>query len=518
MSSRAVAATLAVAVVAAGCTSDSDADSAPTPAEEPTPTEEPVSPEPSPEPVDPLAAFSAQELEWEPCHDEFACATLEVPLDYAEPEGPTIDIAVLRDETAGDDRIGSLIVNPGGPGASGVEYVRSQQVASSEVQEEYDIVGFDPRGVGESEPVDCLSDAELDEFVAAAGNPDAGGSVNELEEQYDELAAGCEARSGELLPHIGTENVARDLHVLRAALGDEALHYLGRSYGTYIGALYADLFPDAVGRVVLDGAVDPSLTGMEFALGQARGVGRALSAYLEWCVGQPQCLLGDSEIVARETLGSLLEVIGDEPLPTDDAERPLTRSLATLGIVLPLYFPPEEGYEPLTAALSEALAGDGSALLFYADVYLDRNDDGTYNGNQNEAMYAVRCADQADGPSPGEVRESLDEFEEASPILGSFLAWDELACDEWPVEAAPEPEPVSAVGADPILVVGTTGDLATPYEWAESLADQLSSGVLVTYEGFGHLAYLAAGSECIDEAVDAYLLDGTVPDEGLVCE
>ncbi len=513
---RAAAAVVAAVAVTAGCTSESDGDSAPTPSPEQTPAS---SPEPTPqETQDPLAAYYSQSLAWEPCHDEFECTTLEVPLDYAEPEGRTIDIAVLRAGTAGDDRIGSLIVNPGGPGASGVEYVRTQQVASSDVQDRYDIVGFDPRGVGESAPVDCLSDTELDEFVAVVGNPETGGGINALVDQYDELAEGCATRSGDLLAHVGTDNVARDMDVLRAALGDEELYYLGRSYGTYIGARYADMFPDAVGRVVLDGAVDPSLSGNEFALGQARGIERALSAYLEWCTEQAECPLGDSESVARETLAELLEVIDSEPLPTDDDDRPLTRSLATFGIVLPLYFPPEQGYGPLTAALSEALAGRGSGLLSLADTYLARNNDGTYSGNQNEATYAVRCADQPDGADPDGVREVLDEFEEASPIFGPFLAWDELACDEWPVEPASKPGPVGAIGADPILVVGTTGDLATPYEWAESLAGQLSSGVLVTYEGFGHLAYLVAGNECVDEAVDGYLLDGTVPDDGLVCE
>jgi pimeloyl-ACP methyl ester carboxylesterase len=504
------AAVLAGALLLSACTSDE-------PAAEPTPGAT-ATPEPEPtEATDPLAPFYTQQLAWEPCGD-FECATLTVPLDYDDPEAGTIDLAVLRSPATGDDRIGSLLVNPGGPGASGIEYARSVDVVSEDVHERYDIVGFDPRGVGASTPIDCLTDAELDELVAIDGAPSDDTALAELRGQYQELAAGCAADAGELLPHIGTTNVARDMDVLRAVLGDESLYYLGKSYGTYIGALYADQFPDRVGRLILDGAVDPSLTGREFALGQAGGIETALTAYLTWCIDSGDCPLGATESEARDTLAQLLDVIEAEPIPTPDDDRPLTKGLAMLGIILPLYVPPEQGYQILTDALRDAMSSDGDYLMDLADIYLDRNPDGTYNGNQNEVLYAVHCVDRPDVTNPEEIEASMGEFTAVSPIFGPFLAWGGLACGEWLVEASAEPAPVTAAGAAPILVVGTTGDLATPYEWAVGLADQLESGFLLTHEGFGHLAYRTAGSSCVDSVVDTYLLEGELPDEEPVCE
>lgn len=508
----------AVALVAAACTPADDPEAEPEPetAAEATPPE--ATPEATETVTGPLADFYAQELSWQPCDDDqFECTTVEVPLDYDEPDGATIELALLRAPASDADRIGSLLVNPGGPGASGIEYAQSPDVVSDDVRRRYDVVGFDPRGVGASTAVDCVDDDELDRFVALDGAPADEAEVERLGEAYRSFAEGCEERSGELLPHVGTVNVARDLDILRAVLGDQSLHYLGKSYGTYIGAHYAELFPERIGRVVLDGAVDPSLTGREFALGQARGVDTALSAYLSWCADQSECPLGQTEEVAQATLTALLDVIGDDPLPTDDPDRPLTQPLAALGVIMPLYVPPEQGYDVLTAGLAEAQAGNGSVLLFLADIYLDRDEDGTYRSNQLEVFNAVHCVDRPDMTDPAEIEASLEEFEEASPVFGPFLAWGGMICDEWPVEPTVTPAPVSAPGAEPILVVGTTGDLATPYEWAEALAAQLESAALVTYEGFGHLAYRSAGSDCVDSAVDDYLVDGELPEDGLTC-
>jgi pimeloyl-ACP methyl ester carboxylesterase len=506
---------LAMAVLMAACT-PADTDVEPEPEASPTPTS------PAPEPAEvvtgPLADFYGQQLSWEPCDGdgEFECATVMVPLDYDDPEGVTIDLALLRTPVTSDDRIGSLLINPGGPGASGVSHAREPDAVSDDLRRRYDVVGFDPRGVGASAPIDCVDDDELDEFVAVDGAPSDEAELEQLREVYRSFVDGCEARSGQLLPHVGTVNVARDMDIIRATLGDPELYYLGRSYGSYLGAHYAEQFPERVGRLVLDGAVDPSLSGREFALGQARGIDTALTAYLAWCADQTDCPLGQTEHVARATLAALLDVIGDDPLPTDDPARPLTQPLAALGVILPLYVPPEQGYEVLTAALSEAQAGNGSVLLYLADIYLDRDEDGTYRSNQLEVFNAVHCLDRPDLTDPEEIEGVLAEFEEASPVFGRYLAWGGMICDEWPVESATEPAPVSAAGSAPILVVGTTGDLATPYEWAESVARQLESGVLLTYEGFGHLAYLR-GSGCVDSTVDAYLLDGELPEEDAVC-
>jgi pimeloyl-ACP methyl ester carboxylesterase len=504
---------LALVLLVAACTPDPGADPEPEQTPETTATAEPA----EEEAVDgPLGQFYSQQLTWEPC-DEFECATLDVPLDYDDPEGGTIELAVLRVAASDDDPIGSLLVNPGGPGSSGINYARSGQVVTDDVHRRYDIVGFDPRGVGESAPIDCVDDEELDRLVALDGAPSDGAELETLREAYRTFIEGCGQRSGELLPHVATTNVVMDMDILRAALGDSSLHYLGKSYGTFIGTHYAAMFPERVGRVVLDGAIDPALDGQDFALGQAIGIEQALAAYVSWCVEQAECPLGPNDRVARDTLAALLEVIADDPLPTDDPSRPLTQPLAMLGVLLPLYLPPEQGYEVLTAALTEAQAGNGSVLLYLADIYLERNEDGSYASNQVEAFNAVHCVDRPSETDPAAIEQSLAEFEELSPTFGPFLAWGGLVCEQWPVEPVITPAPVSAAGADPILVVGMTGDLATPYEWAESLAAQLDSGVLLTYDGFGHLTYLSAGSECVDSAVDAYLLDGELPDESEIC-
>ncbi len=468
--------------------------------------------------VDPeLADFYTQKLDWSGCGGDFQCATMEVPLDYDDPGGDVVEIAVLRSPATGDERRGSLVVNPGGPGGSGVDYARAaRSVATEAVLESYDIVGFDPRGVGASTPIDCLDDADLDAFVAADASPDSDEEIAELQEQAERFASGCESRSGELLPHVGTPDVARDMDVLRAVIGDEQLTYLGKSYGTYIGAVYADLFPDRVGRMVLDGAIDPALSGTDMALGQADGFERALGAFIGWCLDK-DCSVGDTEAEIRQSVSGLLRQADAEPLPTGDDGRPLTESLATYGIILPLYLTAAEGYPTLELALSSALDdGDGTMLLTLADLYLDRGSDGAYNGNQNEAIAAVNCLDRPESATVEEAEASVPQFEEASPIFGPFLAWGALACSAWPVESESQPAPVTAPGAAPILVVGTTGDPATPYAWAESLAGQLGSGSLLTYEGSVHTAY-RAGSDCVDEAVDDYLLAGTVPADGTRC-
>ncbi len=507
MSRGAVPALLAALILAAACSADRSAverETTSTPAPQAT------------EGIDPaLAPFYSQQIVWETCHEEFQCTTVEVPLDYDAPDGEVIELAVLRLPATGGDRIGSLLVNPGGPGVSGTEYARSGPVNEG-VAERFDIVGFDPRGVGDSAPIDCLDDAALDDFLETDGSPDNAAEITQLQEQVAAFVAGCTDRSAEMLPHVGTADVARDLDVLRSVLGDPLLNYRGASYGSEIGAAYAELFPDRVGRLVLDGPVDPTLTGEQFLLGQARGVERALTAYLQSCAAEEDCPLGESGAEARSTLTDLLAVIDAAPLPTEDDDRPLTQSLAVLGIVVPLYLNPDEGYLLLDLAFERALAGDGTALLFLADEYLKRNSDGTFRGNLHEVFSAVNCIDRPFAMAIEEIVAGVTAFEDASPILGPSLAWGGLVCADWPVPPA-EPAPVTATGANPILVVGTTGDMATPYEWAQALAAQLESAVLLTYEGGSHTAY-RRGSDCIDAAVDDYLIDGTVPEDGLRCQ
>lgn len=465
----------------------------------------------------PLDAYYDQPLSWGDCGKGAQCATFEVPLDYDDPDGDRIEIAVLRVPAADPTtRIGSLVVNPGGPGASGIDYAAAADVVVSDrVHEVYDVVGFDPRGVGRSTPMECVSDAELDASLGEAdGTPETPAEVAALVQGAAEFAEGCQTQSGDLLPHVGTADVARDLDVLRHLLGDATLTYLGKSYGTSIGVEYARQFPDSVGRLVLDGAIDPALDDRDVLLGQAAGFELALSRFIEACLADG-CSLGTSADDVRSLISGVLERSDDDPLPT--AARPLTQSLAIYGIIGPLYWPPEQGYDLLQSALAQADAGDGTALLQLADVYLQRGPDGTYASNQWDIFTPVSCLDRPGDWSPADVEQSLPEFTAASPVLGESLAWGLLACTNWPIPSDGLPAPVAAAGADPVLVVGTTGDPATPYEWSVALTEQLDSGVLLTYEGSPHTAY-RKGSACVDGIVNAYLIEGKVPANGTRCD
>ncbi|WP_337062431.1 alpha/beta hydrolase [Kineococcus sp. G2] len=501
--------TAATALLLGGCSLVAGGE----PDAEPVGTASPVVSEAAADPA--LAAFYDQDLEWADCGGGFECTRLTVPVDYADPTGATASLAVVRSRTSatGEDRLGSLVLNPGGPGASGVEYARAaRNVLTEEVREHFDVVGFDPRGVGGSDPLRCLPDEEVDEFLAADPTPDDAAEVRRLQRLTAELGEGCVA-SGELAAHVDTRTAAKDLDVLRAALGDDRLSYLGKSYGTYLGALYAEQFPQRVGRFVLDGAIDPSLSSEEVNAGQAAGFEVALRSYVRDCLEREECPLSGDVEAALGQVRALLSSLDAEPLPTSSG-RELTQGLAYYALAYPLYAP--SLWPRLTEALTAAFGGDGTALLALADAYASRSADGRYANNSSTVIHAVNCLDRADEQTPEEVRASVPEFEAASPTFGAFLAWGGLACAEWPVPAVGPAEPVDAAGAAPILVVGTTRDPATPYAWAQGLAEQLDSGRLLTYDGDGHTAY-RTGSACVDEAVDAYLLAGELPEEGARC-
>jgi pimeloyl-ACP methyl ester carboxylesterase len=467
-----------------------------------------------------FAAFYDQVPQWAPCGDGLECATLRVPVDWSAPEGPTLGLAVAR-RPAGEpgERLGALVVEPGGPGVSGVGWLRASAdgVTTPEVARRYDVVAFDPRGVGASSPVDCLTDAELDAELAGtgtgAGAPGDRPAAPERRRAAEEFAAGCLARTGDLLAHVGTRSAARDLDVLRAALGQERLDYLGKSYGTLLGATYAELFPQRVGRVVLDGALDPAAGYAEVVAEQAVGLEGALAAYAAGCAQRRGCPLADDPAAAVGQVRDLLRGLEAEPLPTDSG-RPLTASLAVMGVVAPLY--DDAAWPALDQALAAALEGDGSPLLRIADAYAGRREDGSYATNTLEAFIAVTCLDRPVDASPAAVEAAAAEAERASPTFGRHLAGGEVQCGAWPVPAVGLPLPLTADGAAPILVVGTTGDPATPYSWAQELAAQLTSGRLLTWQGEGHTAY-RRGSACVDGAVDGYLLDGVLPGEGATC-
>ena len=500
----------AAVVASLGDGEDPPSGSDPTTSATPTP-----SPDADESPSPDLARFYSQDVEWAPCEGEFECASLEVPLDYDDADGRTIDLAVLKAPAADpEQRVGPLVVNPGGPGAPGTDYAaQSALVFGDPLLDSFDIIGFDPRGTGDSAPVDCLGDRALDQYVASDPEPDTAPERRQFVRLSRAMLSGCADRSGPLAAHVSTIEAARDMDVLRAALGESTLSYLGASYGTELGATYAELFPDRVGRFVLDGAVDLSLDYRDLALGQAAGFETALRAYVENCVETVEsCILGDSVEEGLTRISDFLDRVDAEPLPTA-TDRQLRVGNAFYGIVLPLYV--RDYWFLLSSALGDAFDGDGSALLQLSDLYNSRDANG-YTDNSREAFVAISCLDDPSSIPPSQVPAATPAFEKASPTFGDVFAWGLVGCRGTEVESTEEPLEVDGSGAAPIVVIGTTRDPATPYEWAESLADQLDSGVLVSRDGDGHTGY-NKGNECVDDAVHAYLLDGTVPDDGLSC-
>jgi pimeloyl-ACP methyl ester carboxylesterase len=468
-------------------------------------------------PVGPIPAglekFYQQKPDWERCGSNQQCATIEVPLDYDKPTGETIELRarkVLARDRGG--RIGSLFINPGGPGASGQEFAsQTPMLFGSSVLRKFDVIGWDPRGVGESTPVKCLDTAQLDAMIAADGSPDNAAEIAALDEQSKTLAAGCQQRSGRLLPHVSTLDAARDIDVLRGIVGDSQLYYLGMSYGTYLGATYAELFPKNVGRLVLDGAVDPAISSQQLAIAQAKGFDKALDAFAEDCA-QRSCKLGSSKVEVLAKVDQLIKISDENPLP-GDGNREVTQALVILGLVYPLYL--KEFWPRLEDAVADGLAGNGARLLALADEYTDRKPSG-YGDNSNEAQIAVNCLDRPDFSSIAQIKAEAPEFKAASPRFGEFLAWSSAACVNWPVKAVNKPHVIKAAGAKPIMVLGTTRDPATPYEWSVGLARGLESGVLVTRDGDGHTAYLS-GNDCVKNVVESYLVQGNTPAADIKC-
>jgi pimeloyl-ACP methyl ester carboxylesterase len=481
-----------------------------------------VVPPPSPQPgstVAPtpdLGRFYAQRPAWTACRDGFECTRIAVPLDYAAPGGTAISLSLIR-LPAGDPgrRIGALLINPGGPGVSGVDFARSAAGEfSASIRAHYDIVGFDPRGVGASTPVRCISDSQQDALIAYDGSPDTPAEEQGLIAISKQFADGCQAHSASLLTHVGTPDAARDMDIIRAVMGDAKLHYYGASYGTYLGAMYANEFPTKVGRMVLDGALDPALTAVELARGQLTGFVNALNAFLADCVKQSSCPVGSTVAEGQARIAALVNGADAHPLHSSSG-RLVTQSLVVLGVLFPLY-DRQGGWPVLRDALAQAQKGNGDLLLSVADQYSDRDAHGHYTTNENEATYAVNCLDRPDRSTIADYEALAADFEKTSPLFGAYFAWGDAPCSVWPVRSTAVPGPLHAAGAPPIVVVGTTRDPATPYQWAVNMASELSSGVLLTRVGDGHTAY-GRGSACIDTAIQDYLVAGAVPAKGTVC-
>lgn len=499
-----VAAAVAATVVISGCTAA------------PPATERPVGAEVGSIEDEGLQRYYAQELSWSEC-DGFECTTLEVPLSYQDAGGESIELQVLRAPAQGE-KVGSLVVNPGGPGGSGVSYAQHASTGFGQrLIDSYDIVGFDPRGVASSTPVRCVDDEFMDRMAGSDPTPDDAAAEAELEQRARDFMQACADNAGPLLGHISTVDAARDIDILRAALGEPELDYLGASYGTFLGTTYATLFPDKVGRLVLDGAVSPTLTGLEMGLGQAEGFERATRAYAENCVASGNCPLGADVESALARIPQFLDEVSADPLPVrEDVLTELTEGWAFWGIIVVMY--DEEAWPLLDMAFRMAIgSNDGSMLMAFASLYHNRNQrTGVYESNQSQVIYAVNCLDRRDPGTEGMSEdEILQAYLDVSPTWGQRMAGESM-CADWPVEAQERITDYSAAGAPPIMVIGTTRDPATPYEWSVALADLLDSGFLVTYEGDGHTAY-TRGSACIDAAVEDFLIEGTVPADGLTC-
>lgn len=458
-----------------------------------------------------LAAFYEQDLSWSGCGAGH-CAWVTVPVDYADPSGETARIRVKLRQGDGASR--SMFVNPGGPGGSAIDFADTLfNRFSSDILGAYDIVGVDPRGVGLSTPLTCLSDKQFDAASAGDPDPDDEAEVRELREGTEALGKACRKNSGDLAAHVSTVEVARDMDIVRALLGRKKLDWFGASYGTELGAVYAQLFPTKVGRMVLDGAVDPSLDAVEASFAQVTGFQRALEAYVANCVKSADCPLGDDATAGVQRVADLLDQLDAKPLP-GDGKRQLTEGLAFYGIAVTLY--DQQTWSYLTTGLKKAFDGDGSLLLTLSDAYFGRTSDGTYETNLGQVITAVTCLDSPTDLTEADIRAQLPRFVEASPVFGRALAWGALGCADWPLKATNPLPIIDGLGAPPILVVGTTRDPATPYESAQALASQLESAVLLTRDGDGHTAYLS-GNTCIEKTVDAYLLKGTMPTEGKTC-
>jgi pimeloyl-ACP methyl ester carboxylesterase len=468
-----------------------------------------------------LAGYYAQRLDWQPCDDGFECARLVVPFDYARPDGRRFSLPVIKLPASDPSRrIGALVINPGGPGGSGVQYAlgaRSELPAA--VLARFDIVGFDPRGVGGSEPaLHCMTGPELDKYLSTDDEPSDAAQLATVIAENKLYAARCDQNSAALLPYVGTQNAARDMDVLRAALGDSKLTYLGKSYGTYLGAWYAQLFPGRVRALVLDGAVDPDTPSLQDDITQADGFEVAFRSFAAWCVTSAGCPFGG------RSAGSVdLAVVKTQALITQADSRPLANQLAdgqvadgamlVNGIAAALY---SKSYWPdLKTALANAFNGDGTVLVELANLLMERNPNGTYS-NLADADTSISCLDRPWPRSLAAWQSAASTASRDAPLFGAPIVWGSLSCAYWPVPSYPLPR-IRAAGARPILVVGTRRDPATPYRQAQALAADLASGVLLGWNGDGHTAY-GEGSACVDTIVNDYLIDLSVPRSGTVCQ
>ena len=510
-----IAAASGLLVAVSGCTSSSDDAAAESSAAAPSTPAEPV----------------AAEIAWRDCDAEitgllagapgserdlaFECGSTEVPISYDEPQGETLPLFLLRARLAGQtDRIGSLVINPGGPGGSGADAAIGQALTLPEdVMRRFDVVGFDPRGVGLSTPVECIPADLKDRVIASEPRPTTPEQVDEAFALQQEVADGCAEEYPDSLGTFNTVDTARDMDLLRQSLGDEQLTYLGYSYGTTLGSTYAELFPDRVRALVLDAAVDPDDDPRAEAEQQATSLEAGFDAFAANCVGLVAgCPLGPEP---RRFVEELMAQAATAPIPSalPGETRQATPGVISTAIVSALYS--TDSWPQLAQSLAAARNGDAQGLFSLADAYYGRLEDGTYT-NLIDANLAINCADTdpATAVPEEEIRTLATEWGQRFPLFGAGSAVGLRNCQVWDAERTPIPER-DAEGAAPILVVGNAGDPVTPLPGAVDMAEDLASGVLLTWQGQGHTAY--PKTECVTAAVNAYLIDLVVPQDGQTC-
>jgi pimeloyl-ACP methyl ester carboxylesterase len=475
-------------------------------------------------PLSSLAKYENQKLVWESCYETFDCADLRVPIDYADLKVGTFKIAILRYKAQDQaKRIGSLIINPGGPGVSGVDYAyAAEYFFDPDVLDRYDIVGFDPRGVNRSAPIECLDDKETDASYASDAKPDTQEELDRALADSKDFIDKCQS-ANEYLNRYSTAESARDMDILRAALGDKKLNYLGKSYGTYLGTLYAQFFPNKVGRMVLDGAINPNVSILEQNISQAKGFDDALNAFLADCAKEDDCPLPRNQQEATAKIISLFTAAATNPLPRKvkvvNDERTATESLIVIGTVSALY-EGAEGWLKLRTAFLEGQQGFGDTFLDLADQYTGRSSDGSYMTNELEAGAIIDCLDWPDTRSIEQTKSDAKAFTDAAPIFGPYLAYSNIACKYL---APPTKDrltrttnKITSINTAPILIIGTTRDPATPFVDSVGLHKIFTRSILISVDADGHLGQ-GRGSACVDDAVDAYLLQGKTPKKNLSC-
>ena len=448
-----------------------------------------------------LAAYYNQVLQWQKCYENYQCADLLVPIDYTELKTGTFNISVLKYPTTGEKKRGSLIVNPGGPGGSGVDYAyAAEYLFSPAILDAYDIVGFDPRGVSRSEPIVCLSDNELDANYASDSKPDNEQEFAQILIESKKFIQQCEEKNKHLTS-FSTANVARDMDILREAVGDKQLNYMGKSYGTFLGTLYAQFFPDKVGHMVLDGAVDPTISNFQQGLTQAVAFGKAFAAFAADCNTRSNCPLPKDKSAAIAEMKKILSQVAKKP------NKRLSESLVLLGVASALY-DSATGWPKLRIAIKEVMNGKGDKFLALADEYTGRTQDGNYTANEFDSGAIIDCLDFTDARSVERMKEDAEMFAEEAPLFGPYLAYGGLVCQYFDTPKAIEVVPTKT--ANPIVIIGTTGDPATPYEWAQGLHRILTNSVLISLTGQGHTGQ-GQGNKCVDGQVDDFYLENKNP-------